>query len=193
MMVWRTIDNLFPKLDAPSARWCSRCATSPARGRPRRQLPASRRRDRGQGGAGAPAQRDPQSSAASPRPRRQHPDRWPRVRSPRPSRLSVRHAYCRKIAARRGLSEMDLRANTSITVLRACRGRPHQSPQGNTARYSTIEQLSSAPTPPQLVGKLSGGNQQKASSASGWRPARVLIVDEPKRGIDVGARPRSTR
>ncbi|MGL4527032.1 MAG: ATP-binding cassette domain-containing protein, partial [Aestuariivirga sp.] len=44
-------------------------------------------------------------------------------------------------------------------------------------------------SPDQLVGNLSGGNQQKVVLAR-WlalRP-RVLIVDEPTRGIDVGAK-----
>jgi putative multiple sugar transport system ATP-binding protein len=46
-----------------------------------------------------------------------------------------------------------------------------------------------APSIQQLVGNLSGGNQQKTSLAK-WLFAepRVLILDEPTRGIDVGAK-----
>ena len=41
----------------------------------------------------------------------------------------------------------------------------------------------------QLAGRLSGGNQQKIVIAK-WlfRDARVLLFDEPTRGIDVGAK-----
>ena len=41
----------------------------------------------------------------------------------------------------------------------------------------------------QEVGKLSGGNQQKVALAK-WlnRDCRVMIIDEPTRGVDIGAK-----
>jgi ribose transport system ATP-binding protein len=46
-----------------------------------------------------------------------------------------------------------------------------------------------ATSPRQLVGELSGGNQQKVVFARGLAgETQVLMLDEPTRGIDVGAK-----
>jgi ABC-type sugar transport system ATPase subunit len=59
--------------------------------------------------------------------------------------------------------------------------------KGVAKRYA--EELSIRATLDRLVGTLSGGNQQKAVLAR-WlcSNARVLILDDPTRGIDVGAK-----
>ena len=58
------------------------------------------------------------------------------------------------------------------------------------AAASYIESLGiKTPSAEQAVGNLSGGNQQKVVLAK-WlfTDSRILIFDEPTRGIDVGAR-----
>ena len=64
--------------------------------------------------------------------------------------------------------------------------KPHQ----NEAAQKYMESISiKAPSVHQLVGNLSGGNQQKVVVAK-WlmMNPKVLIVDEPTRGIDVGSK-----
>jgi ribose transport system ATP-binding protein len=40
----------------------------------------------------------------------------------------------------------------------------------------------------QPASSLSGGNQRKWCLPNGWLPSRIIILDEPTRGIDVGAK-----
>jgi ribose transport system ATP-binding protein len=55
--------------------------------------------------------------------------------------------------------------------------------------WKSIKELGIKGEPQQLAGRLSGGNQQKVVIAK-WlaRSPRVVILDEPTRGIDMGAR-----
>ena len=59
----------------------------------------------------------------------------------------------------------------------------------NVAEQMTVEMGTKTPSIEQKVGNLSGGNQQKALLGK-WMFTEpdVLILDEPTRGIDVGAK-----
>ncbi|PZR48355.1 MAG: sugar ABC transporter ATP-binding protein, partial [Stutzerimonas stutzeri] len=57
------------------------------------------------------------------------------------------------------------------------------------ARAAMIRLAIKAPGPDALPGELSGGNAQKVVIAKWLRPeTRVLLLDEPTAGIDIGAR-----
>jgi ABC-type sugar transport system ATPase subunit len=86
---------------------------------------------------------------------------------------------------------MRLRENTSLAVLRdVVRGLFIDRNAEIALADRSIRQLGiRASGTEQLVEKLSGGNQQKVV-LSKWLATkpRVLIMDEPTRGIDVGAK-----
>jgi rhamnose transport system ATP-binding protein len=109
-------------------------------------------------------------------------------------RQAMRHgiAYLPEDRGTQGLiREMNLRENTSLTVLPSLsRGTFINRQKEMALAQHTIVQLSiRAYSPQQIVGKLSGGNQQKVVVGK-WLATKpkVLIVDEPTRGIDVGAK-----
>jgi L-arabinose transport system ATP-binding protein len=81
--------------------------------------------------------------------------------------------------------------NTSLSILRML-SRFHFVRRGleRSIAASYVERLNvRTPSLEQEVGKLSGGNQQKVVLAR-WLAAKpkVLILDEPTRGIDIGAK-----
>jgi ABC-type sugar transport system ATPase subunit len=89
------------------------------------------------------------------------------------------------------IPEMGIRENVSMTVLnRLSRwGVINRRKDHDTVKraFQDFQIVSSGPE--QIVKKLSGGNQQKVVLAK-WMASdvRFLILDEPTRGVDVGAK-----
>ena len=86
---------------------------------------------------------------------------------------------------------MDSPSNIAATVLDKVSVRSHVSDaQAEALAERFVDELRIAtPSVRRTVGDLSGGNQQKVLLAK-WlaHGAALLIVDEPTRGVDVGAR-----
>jgi putative multiple sugar transport system ATP-binding protein len=107
---------------------------------------------------------------------------------------AIRHgiAYATEDRKRYGLNLIeDIKRNVSAAGLRKLsrRGWVNAHEEVRVAEESRRSMNIKAPTVASVVGKLSGGNQQKVV-LSKWiyTDPDVLILDEPTRGIDVGAK-----
>ncbi|GAB2927724.1 sugar ABC transporter ATP-binding protein [Nonomuraea fastidiosa] len=113
------------------------------------------------------------------------------LRTPRAA-MNHKIAFCSENRKADGLiPDLTVRENI-ILALQATRGwtRPVPRDQQDELVRKYIEALKiSPPNPDHLVRDLSGGNQQKVVLAR-WLilEPRLLILDEPTRGIDVGAK-----
>ncbi len=89
------------------------------------------------------------------------------------------------------IREMTIRENTSMAVLETVSRHTFINRGVERALANrSIQQLSIRATgPDQITNKLSGGNQQKVV-VSKWLASnpKLLIMDEPTRGVDVGAK-----
>ncbi|MER5420216.1 sugar ABC transporter ATP-binding protein [Streptosporangium roseum] len=113
------------------------------------------------------------------------------LRTPRAA-MNHRIAFCSENRRAEGLiPDLTVRENL-ILALQAARGWSRPIPRRRqdelVEKYISVLKISPA-NPEQLIRNLSGGNQQKVMLAR-WLilEPRLLILDEPTRGIDVGAK-----
>jgi len=91
------------------------------------------------------------------------------------------------------LPDLSVRQNLTVTVLdRLRRGAARllskAAEQRTYAEYASRLRVR-ASGPEQLISQLSGGNQQKVLLARALAPGgRVLVLNEPTRGVDIGAK-----
>ncbi|QIZ77117.1 ribose ABC transporter ATP-binding protein RbsA [Ferrimonas lipolytica] len=86
---------------------------------------------------------------------------------------------------------MSVKQNMSISSLAALSKNGIIDAKDELAQANYFKDAFNVKTPSleQPIGKLSGGNQQKAAIAKGlMAKPKVLILDEPTRGVDVGAK-----
>ena len=106
--------------------------------------------------------------------------------------ISNKMAFCPEDRKRDGIiSDLSIRENISLAV-QATRGfmKPMTRQEQQELADKYIKMLSIAtPDAEKKIGELSGGNQQKVILAR-WMATNpdLLILDEPTRGIDVGAK-----
>lgn len=114
-----------------------------------------------------------------------------RIANPRDA-MTLGIAYVPEDRKNQGLLvQMNVRENATLAVLRQLLRRgfiDYDAEARLTQEYVDLLRIRT-PSLLQRVGNLSGGNQQKVVVAK-WLAAkpRVLILDEPTRGIDVGAK-----
>ena len=177
MMVGRTIDNIFPKLDVHPARSCSSARTHPRADGARCQLPDPPGRDCGHGRPiRRAAAKQLRRFSASPGSVGDHPSRAAKSRSRAPPRpCATGSPTCRR-TGRAADPTLTLCENTSMTTLRRLAGHVHQPPEGtgagpNRRSRSSASALQSLPDCRQAVGRQpteSGGGQ-----VAGDRSARA--------------------
>jgi ribose transport system ATP-binding protein len=95
--------------------------------------------------------------------------------------------------ARQGLlREWEIWRNISLPYLSSLSRRrllPDRGRERETAEQAIKDLGIKTPSPDTPVGELSGGNAQKVVFAKWlYGPARVLLLDEPSAGVDVGAK-----